>query len=714
MSLKKDMKEKESVTGGIEKKIDSLSHKREPSVVILALLLLLYAFSLILVNMSTIGTGVIMLHGNAVPIVSFTGVFSSISNICVIFMAVFYGKKGYIFALSLLLIQFPRLIILIFREHNFTSLPGVFSTLLTITAITLIYTRNKKISGYQQIEVDYLKKQQKLSQRLFEQTATALVSAVDAKDKYTHGHSTRVAEYSSKIARLAGKSEEECREIYFAGLLHDVGKIGIDDRIINKNGKLTPEEYDVIKTHPDMGNQILISITEYPYLSIGAHYHHERYDGKGYPDGLIGEDIPEIARIIAVADAYDAMSSKRSYRDTIPQHKIREEIVKGIGTQFDPKFATIMLHLIDKDEEYEMQERSEVKELAGKNYLNCREYREDISEGILLDRRMIRLHMQVSTAEDYRGREYIPSIILFDSLDGRFHNDERNIRDMLYLEYAEVRFDGKVRITGARTFKTELSEYVPVGGLDLEELYAKGIKYEVEAVRYKDHVLIKIMSTLGAVKVTFALEDSVRFAYLSLTGEHCDIRNVQVAKDVKEIDSGFITRIAEEISYIDGPEGDIPNLQVNGWCVESSKPFVIGDETKISFHSKSLPTSRLIWHCPYLQLFASDNGRIGGPGYRELVLVRFDGEDWESDDKVKNEILVQKDDSFTNWDAWKKLNKNGMDCEITVRRKGNTITVNTANGGIDIKCVTDITDEVGTVYGALTGDQVVLTNIRLG
>ncbi len=364
MSLKKDMKEKESVTGGIEKKIDSLSHKREPSVVILALLLLLYAFSLILVNMSTIGTGVIMLHGNAVPIVSFTGVFSSISNICVIFMAVFYGKKGYIFALSLLLIQFPRLIILIFREHNFTSLPGVFSTLLTITAITLIYTRNKKISGYQQIEVDYLKKQQKLSQRLFEQTATALVSAVDAKDKYTHGHSTRVAEYSSKIARLAGKSEEECREIYFAGLLHDVGKIGIDDRIINKNGKLTPEEYDVIKTHPDMGNQILISITEYPYLSIGAHYHHERYDGKGYPDGLIGEDIPEIARIIAVADAYDAMSSKRSYRDTIPQHKIREEIVKGIGTQFDPKFATIMLHLIDKDEEYEMQERSEVKELA--------------------------------------------------------------------------------------------------------------------------------------------------------------------------------------------------------------------------------------------------------------------------------------------------------------------------------------------------------------
>ena len=110
-----------------------------------------------------------------------------------------------------------------------------------------------------------------------------------------------------------------------------------------------------------MGNQILSSIVEYPYLSIGAHYHHERYDGHGYPNHLKGEEIPEIARIISVADAYDAMSSNRSYREAIPQKLVREEIVKGTGTQFDPVFAKIMLELIDQDVNYDMREKTNIK-----------------------------------------------------------------------------------------------------------------------------------------------------------------------------------------------------------------------------------------------------------------------------------------------------------------------------------------------------------------
>ena len=112
----------------------------------------------------------------------------------------------------------------------------------------------------------------------------------------------------------------------------------------------------MIKTHPVIGNQILQKISKNPSLSIGAHYHHERYDGKGYPDGLKGEEIPEIARIIAVADAYDAMTSKRSYRDSLPQNVVREQIVNGIGTQFNPEFARIMLDLIDRDTGYSMRE----------------------------------------------------------------------------------------------------------------------------------------------------------------------------------------------------------------------------------------------------------------------------------------------------------------------------------------------------------------------
>ncbi|MBR1405058.1 MAG: HD-GYP domain-containing protein [Treponema sp.] len=176
----------------------------------------------------------------------------------------------------------------------------------------------------------------------------------------------RVAEYAREIARRAKKSEAEIREIYFSALLHDVGKIGVPDAIINKEGRLTDEEFQAIKEHPKLGNQILQNIRQSPYISIGAHYHHERYDGHGYPEGLKGEEIPEIARIIAVADTYDAMTSKRSYRSTLPQEVVRDEIEKGIGTQFDPQYAKIMLEMIDEDKDYQMQEwKAPFKRISG-------------------------------------------------------------------------------------------------------------------------------------------------------------------------------------------------------------------------------------------------------------------------------------------------------------------------------------------------------------
>ena len=195
--------------------------------------------------------------------------------------------------------------------------------------------------------------------RMTNETAQALASAIDAKDTYTHGHSTRVAEYSREIARISGKNEAECQEIYFSALLHDVGKIGIPGKIINKVGALTEEEFEVIKTHPVIGNQILKNITQSPHIGDGAFYHHERYDGKGYPKGLSGTDIPDIGRIIAVADAYDAMTSKRSYRDILPQHQVRSEIEQGSGTQFDPVYAKIMLEMIDADKYYKLKENND-------------------------------------------------------------------------------------------------------------------------------------------------------------------------------------------------------------------------------------------------------------------------------------------------------------------------------------------------------------------
>lgn len=188
------------------------------------------------------------------------------------------------------------------------------------------------------------------------QVVKTLASAIDAKDRYTNGHSSRVAKYSKEIALRAGKSIEYQDEIYFVALLHDIGKIGIPDNILNKSSKLTDEEYETIKQHPSIGVDILKNITEMPNIEIGAHFHHERFDGKGYPEGLSGCEIPEIARIIAVADAYDAMSSRRSYRAALPQSAVREEIVKGRGHQFDPTFADVMLKMIDDDVRYEMRD----------------------------------------------------------------------------------------------------------------------------------------------------------------------------------------------------------------------------------------------------------------------------------------------------------------------------------------------------------------------
>ena len=184
----------------------------------------------------------------------------------------------------------------------------------------------------------------------------ALAHTIDAKDKYTKGHSIRVAKYSRMLAQKIGFSVDECETIYYMGLLHDLGKIGVDNDIINSPGPLTDDQYAEIKKHPGLGYDILSEIKSRPDLVIGARWHHERYDGKGYPDGKAGEDIPVYARIIAVADSYDAMTSNRSYRIFMAQDKVRSELEKNSGTQFDPKVAECMISIIDEDKSYELHE----------------------------------------------------------------------------------------------------------------------------------------------------------------------------------------------------------------------------------------------------------------------------------------------------------------------------------------------------------------------
>lgn len=183
-------------------------------------------------------------------------------------------------------------------------------------------------------------------------TLQALTTAIDAKDRYTCGHSERVAYLSEQIALASGVSPQDAERIRISGLVHDVGKIGVPESVLRKPGKLTDVEYDQIKLHPEIGHAILKDIPMLEDVLPGVLYHHERFDGRGYPFGIEGEEIPLMARVIGLADAFDAMSSSRTYRQAMPRAKVLSEIEKGAGTQFDPqlaeRFLTIDLYHYDE------------------------------------------------------------------------------------------------------------------------------------------------------------------------------------------------------------------------------------------------------------------------------------------------------------------------------------------------------------------------------
>ena len=182
---------------------------------------------------------------------------------------------------------------------------------------------------------------------------------VEAKDPYTKGHSDRVSEFAVLIGKKMGLSEEELKTLRIGGLFHDIGKIGIPDSILLKESKLTVDEYSEIKHHPSIGVHILSNATIFKDIIPIVKYHHERFDGRGYPENLKGEDIPLLARITAVADSFDAMSSRRTYRDNLELEKIISEIEENKNTQFDPHIADVFLDIIRNEYESikEIQEK---------------------------------------------------------------------------------------------------------------------------------------------------------------------------------------------------------------------------------------------------------------------------------------------------------------------------------------------------------------------
>ena len=191
------------------------------------------------------------------------------------------------------------------------------------------------------------REKQKSDVKLILQSMNTFISFIDAKDPYTRGHSKRVAMYAAELAKRMGLSEDEIQNIYYAGLLHDAGKISIPDAVLNKPGKLTDTERKQIQNHTVAGGKMLKQLSSVRGIRETALYHHERFDGNGYPEGLSGNAIPLYARIVGVADSYDAMSSNRVYRRHLSKDEIIEEIQKGSGTQFDPDIVKYMVDMIN-------------------------------------------------------------------------------------------------------------------------------------------------------------------------------------------------------------------------------------------------------------------------------------------------------------------------------------------------------------------------------
>lgn len=556
---------------------------------------------------------------------------------------------------------------------------------------------NDAVERAHKIQMEGLYEEKTSMKRLFDQTATSFVSAIEKRDEYAKGHSLRVAQYSRKLAQLAGKNEEDCDKAYYAGLLHDVGMVSLSDRTIKSERKDDEEYIKDMRQKPEISREILSNITEYPYLATAAYYSHEKYDGSGYPKGLKGDEIPEIARIVSVADAYDTMTTNKRYRDAKPNFVARETFVKEAGIKFDPEIANNMIKIIDSlGEDAEEQLESE---------LVCGTYRDHISNGVQVDRNCLRITFDWSPVGEGPDVFHAPNVILYDSYDKHVHSDERTIGEYRYLEYAEIWFDEHSICTAARNIKeTEI---------EVSEALAGNNRFETMVGRYEDHIKLTMRSPEYGKEVIIALPGDSKSTFLALTGENCKLENIAVLPTGERYGEGDITRIEDEISYTDRLESDIKNIQIDRNRSASTEGIELKDHIRLCFHTMSLPGATLVWHCPYIVIFTSEDGKVNGEGYHEYALIKLNGETDEKKEGTVNRFVMKRTADFPGWEEWKSRNRRGMECEVLFEKRGKKVITTTENLGIHIENISEIANDNAPIYVALTGDECALTDIRI-
>ena len=618
-----------------------------------------------------------------------------------------FSRIIYISLLLYLIVPMVASIIQIFAYG--ISLTNMMIVLVSLsTYIFAFLDINETVRHTHEKELSSLRDEQDSIMRLFDETVSAMISAVEKKDGFGEGHSVRVARRAKMMAKAAGKDEDACNEIYYSALLHNVGLVGISDSEIEKIGKPGEEENEEIRRKPEVGSKILSQVTGHPYLKQAAMYSCEKYDGTGYPEGLSGTDIPEVARIVAVADAYDQLTNKKKYRDALPDAIVREEFIKEAGAKYDPEYSRIMIEMMDAEANEKNNEAGSADELPDPE-MECGKYRSNIAKAINVSEDVVKITFNSKAADNAPYGSGFPSIILYDSFDARVHDNARAIEAYKYIEYGELWFDGHVISTGARNMivENEIKRDAAYSEDDNVRTY-----YEITAGRYEDHLKLSLTGPTMSFDATVALQDSTKSSYIGLTGEYCKMKNITVEKTGDRVSEGDIERIAERISYIDRIESDIPNIQIDRNRSATTEGIPVKSNCNIRFHTMSLPTSSLVWHCPYILFYTSDDGKVNGANYKELELIKLNGENNGPNDYADSRFVMKKED-FQGWDHWKSSNREGMECEVAISKKGNRITMVTANLGISIYETLTIKDSDTQVYFALTGDQCALTDIRI-
>ncbi len=561
---------------------------------------------------------------------------------------------------------------------------------------------NDSVQKAHSMEMKALLEEQNNIKNLFGQTVTAFITAVERRNSLLSGKAEKIAFIAKAIAQKSGMSQEDCDRVEYAALLHNVAIASFPDTIFDKD-VFSEEEETILKSVPLVSSEILSGIKKYPYLSETAFTWTERYDGKGFPRGLKGEEIPVYARIIAIANAYTRLTSRTKSRNPVPMAVIREEFVKEAGTKYDPYFANIMTQLMDLGQSGPIEEEN----YAVETELTCGEYRDKVTVGVPILQNEVCVTMKVSPSEDLKeGQFSAPSIILFDSFDCRVHTDEQSIETYRYIEYGELWFDGHSISTNVRNMEIQVVDCPDGQALD------EGI-YKVTAGHFEDHLKLCLASGSKLVNVIIALPDIARSAYFGLTGEHCNLSDIQIDYTDKFLEEKDIPRIADQISFINRIEADVPNVQINSTLSAYTKGILIKEKLTVAFHTMSFPDSSFVWHCPYIVIFYSENGKVGGKGYKEYALVKLNGEDNGSNDYAENHFNMKKTSDFRDWEYWKSENKSGLECLIDFQKQGNTVTFTTKNLGIEIENTTILRNAPKEVYVALTGDECAITDIRL-